>query len=78
MKIIDENRKVQCDMGHCRTLSTYIIEVDENRRHDIHICKDCFNELYSLMAKIKTPKGAINVVKRAENRRNEWNKKNKY
>ena len=72
MRIVREEYDVRCDIGHCKNTSSYAIEVDDNKRHNIHICKACFDELYSHMARIKTPKSVENVVRRAENRRNEW------
>ena len=75
MRISREEYNIRCDMGTCKNPSMYAIEVDDNKRHNIHICKACFDELYHLMAEIKTPKGVDNVVKRAGVRRNEWNKR---
>lgn len=65
MRIVKEKYNIRCDMGTCRNVSKYAVEFDDNKRHNLHICSDCFNELYGIMGKELTPKSPENVVKKS-------------
>lgn len=52
MKLVKGTRKIRCEMGACRRLADYTVVMDRvGIRSNIHICKDCLEELHSLIDK---------------------------
>lgn len=72
MKISKEKYSVRCDMGTCQNVSDFEVDFGGNKRHNLHICMRCFEELYSEMSRFATPKSPKNIVKAAGERRREW------
>lgn len=57
MKLIKSTRKIRCEMGVCRKLADYTIAMDRvGIKSNIHVCKDCLGELYSLIGEHVIPK----------------------
>ncbi|MCX4366420.1 MAG: hypothetical protein OSJ67_00260 [Clostridia bacterium] len=74
MKLLKEKYSMRCDMGTCQNIAEFEVDLGGNKRHNLHICRSCFDELYGEMSKVVTPKSPANMVKAAEERRREWRK----
>ena len=62
MNITKENINIICDISGCTNKAQYRLDLRKNLFNSkTYICDKCMNEIYSFIAKQKTPKGVKNV-----------------
>lgn len=65
MIIEPTNLNIKCDMMGCKNKADYAIY---NRKPykipDMHFCKDCLDNIYSAISKLRAPKSPENIMKK--------------
>ena len=62
MNITKENINIICDISGCTNKAEYRLDLKKNiYKSKTYICENCMNEIYSFIAKQKTPKSVKNV-----------------
>ena len=62
MNITKENINIICDISGCTNKAEYRLDLKKNIFNSkTYICENCMNEIYSFIAKQKTPKSVKNV-----------------
>lgn len=72
MKLEKVTTKCKCDIGLCKKDAQYAISGEGViSRRKVYMCSECAEQIYSLLGKEFVPKSPVNMIVRAERRREE-------
>lgn len=63
VEIYECKHKVKCDFSGCKNVANYSIVKRGLLRHDICLCRECLDEIYDCVAKIRVPKAVESPFK---------------
>ena len=65
MKIIEQKKKVKCDMSGCKNLADYSVLKEGNSPDKyLNLCKECLQAIYEQASSVFVPKSPKNILQK--------------
>lgn len=65
MKIIEQKKKVKCDMSGCKNTADYSVYRDGiSPDRYLNLCKDCLQAIYEQASSVFVPKSPKNILQK--------------
>ena len=65
MKIIEQKKKVKCDMSGCKNTADYSVFKEGNSPDKyLNLCKDCLQAIYEQASSVFVPKSPKNILQK--------------
>ena len=77
MELVKMSVKQRCDLGMCKNVAEYAVSPDlagprlpwRKEAGGLYLCRECMEKLYELFGKEVVPKSPDSLIKKAEKRR---------
>ncbi|MDD7351482.1 MAG: hypothetical protein PUG90_04825 [Clostridia bacterium] len=65
MKIIEQKKKVKCDMSGCKNTADYSVFKEGNSPDKyLNLCKECLQAIYEQASSVFVPKSPKNILQK--------------